>query len=46
VSQDIFPKDFQAKLGSQYLELGSNFSRTRDWLVDNFIKTTVEELVE
>ena len=46
VSQDIFPKDFQVKLGSQYLELGSNFSRTRDWLVDNFIKTTVEELVE
>jgi dsRNA-specific ribonuclease len=46
VSQDIFPKDFQVKLGSQYLELGSNFSRTRDWLVDNFIKTTVEELLE
>ena len=45
-SKDIFPKNFQAKLGSQYLELESNFSRTRDWLVDNFIKTTVEELVE
>jgi dsRNA-specific ribonuclease len=46
VAKDIFPKDFKAKLGSQYLELGSNFSRTRDWLVDNFIKITVEELVE
>lgn len=45
-SKDIFPKNFQAKLGSQYLELESNFSRTREWLVDNFIKTTVEELVE
>ena len=46
VSQDIFPKEFKAKLGSQYLELGSNFSRTRDWLVDNFIKTAVDELVD
>ncbi len=46
VSKDIFPKEFKAKLGSQYLELGSNFSRTRDWLVDNFIKTAVDELVE
>jgi dsRNA-specific ribonuclease len=43
-SKDIFPKNFKAKLGSQYLELESNFSRTRDWLVDNFIKATVEEL--
>lgn len=42
----IFPKNFKAKLGSQYLELASNFSRTRSWLVDNFIKTAVEELVE
>jgi dsRNA-specific ribonuclease len=46
MAKDIFPKNFQAKLGSQYLELESNFSRTRNWLVDNFIKTTVEELVE
>lgn len=46
VSQDIFPKEFKAKLGSQYLELESNFSRTRDWLVDNFIKTAVDELVD
>ncbi len=46
VSKDIFPKEFKAKLGSQYLELGRNFSRTRDWLVDNFIKTAVDELVE
>ncbi|MFM9264275.1 ribonuclease III domain-containing protein [Tychonema sp. BBK16] len=46
VSKDIFPKEFKAKLGSQYLELGSDFSRTRDWLVDNFIKTAVDELVE
>ncbi len=46
VTKDIFPKEFKAKLGSQYLELGSNFSRTRDWLVDNFIKTAVDELVE
>lgn len=46
VAKDIFPKDFKAKLGSQYLELGSNFSRTRDWLVDNFIKTAVDELEE
>jgi len=46
VAQEIFPKDFKAKLGSQYLELGSNFSRTRDWLVDNFIKTAVDELEE
>lgn len=43
-SKDIFPKNFKAKLGSQYLELESNFSRTRNWLVDNFIKATVEEL--
>lgn len=46
VAKEIFPKEFKAKLGSQYLELGSNFSRTRDWLVDNFIKTAVDELVE
>jgi dsRNA-specific ribonuclease len=46
LSKDIFPKEFKAKLGSQYLELGSNFSRTRDWLVDNFIQTAVDELVE
>jgi dsRNA-specific ribonuclease len=46
VTKDIFPKNFQAKLGSQYLELESNFARTRDWLVDNFIQTTVDELVE
>lgn len=46
VAKEIFPKEFKAKLGSHYLELGSNFSRTRDWLVDNFIKTAVDELVE
>ena len=46
VAKEIFPKDFKAKLGSQYLELRSNFSRTRDWLVDNFIKTAVDELEE
>ncbi|MEG4303114.1 ribonuclease III domain-containing protein [Microcoleus sp. D3_18a_C4] len=46
VAKDIFPKDFKAKLGSQYLELRSNFSRTRDWLVDNFIQTAVDELEE
>ncbi|MEG4345353.1 ribonuclease III domain-containing protein [Microcoleus sp. A003_D6] len=45
-AKEIFPKDFKAKLGSQYLELGSNFSRTRDWLVDNFIQTAVDELEE
>ncbi|MEG4808625.1 ribonuclease III domain-containing protein [Microcoleus sp. F8-D3] len=45
-AKKIFPKDFKAKLGSQYLELGSNFSRTRDWLVDNFIQTAVDELEE
>ncbi|MCC3432063.1 MAG: hypothetical protein JGK08_19180 [Microcoleus sp. PH2017_04_SCI_O_A] len=43
-AKEIFPKDFKAKLGSHYLELESNFSRTRDWLVDNFIKTAVDEL--
>ena len=42
--KEIFPKDFKTKLGSHYLELESNFSRTRDWLVDNFIKTSVDEL--
>lgn len=46
VAKEIFPKDFKAKLGSQYLELESNFSRTRDWLVDNFIKSAVDELLE
>lgn len=46
VSKDIFPKEFKAKLGLHYLELGRNFSRTRDWLVDNFIKTVVDELVD
>ncbi|MEG4572748.1 ribonuclease III domain-containing protein [Microcoleus sp. N3A4] len=46
VAKEIFPKDFKAKLGSHYLELESNFSRTRDWLVDNFIKTAVDELLE
>lgn len=46
VAKKIFPKDFKAKLGSHYLELESNFSRTRDWLVDNFIKTAVDELLE
>ncbi|MEG4804124.1 ribonuclease III domain-containing protein [Microcoleus sp. ARI1-B5] len=45
-AKEIFPKDFKAKLGSHYLELQSNFSRTRDWLVDNFIKTAVDELLE
>jgi dsRNA-specific ribonuclease len=45
-AKEIFPKDFKAKLGSHYLELESNFSRTRDWLVDNFIKTAVDELKE
>lgn len=45
-AKEIFPKEFKAKLGSHYLELESNFSRTRDWLVDNFIKTAVDELVE
>ncbi|WP_373535979.1 ribonuclease III domain-containing protein [Microcoleus sp.] len=45
-AKEIFPKDFKAKLGSHYLELNSNFSRTRDWLVDNFIKTAVDELIE
>jgi dsRNA-specific ribonuclease len=44
-TKDIFPKNFQAKLGSQYLELASNFSHTRDWLVNNFIQTAVDELV-
>ncbi|MEG3850053.1 ribonuclease III domain-containing protein [Microcoleus sp. herbarium19] len=44
--KEIFPKDFKAKLGSHYLELEGNFSRTRDWLVDNFIKTAVDELEE
>jgi dsRNA-specific ribonuclease len=43
-AKEIFPKDFKAKLGNHYLELESNFSRTRDWLVDNFIKTAVDEL--
>ncbi|WP_293127722.1 ribonuclease III domain-containing protein [Microcoleus sp. bin38.metabat.b11b12b14.051] len=43
-AKEIFPKDFKTKLGSHYLELESNFSRTRDWLVDNFIKTAVDEL--
>ncbi|MEP6517605.1 ribonuclease III domain-containing protein [Microcoleus vaginatus] len=46
VAKKIFPKDFKAKLGSHYLELESNFSRTRDWLVDNFIKSAVDELLE
>ena len=46
VAKEIFPKDFKAKLGSHYLELHSNFSRTRDWLVDNFIKTAVDELIQ
>ncbi|MGB3264994.1 MAG: ribonuclease III domain-containing protein, partial [Microcoleus sp.] len=46
VAKQIFPKDFQAKLGSRYLELESNFSRTSDWLVDNFIKTAIDELIE
>ncbi|MEG5170661.1 NACHT C-terminal helical domain 2-containing protein [Microcoleus sp. B3-D7] len=46
VAKEIFPKDFKAKLGSHYLELESNFSRTRDWLVDNFIKSAVDELLE
>ena len=46
VAKEIFPKDFKAKLGSHYLELESNFSRTRDWLVDNFIKSAVDELKE
>ncbi|MEG4145812.1 NACHT C-terminal helical domain 2-containing protein [Microcoleus sp. Pol12B5] len=46
VTKEIFPKEFKAKLGSHYLELESNFSRTRDWLVDNFIKTAVDELLE
>ncbi len=45
-AKEIFPKDFKAKLGSHYLELQGNFSRTRDWLVDNFIKTAVDELIE
>jgi dsRNA-specific ribonuclease len=45
-AQETFPKNFKAKLGSQYLELGSKFSRTREWLVDNFIKAAVDELVE
>ena len=45
-AKEIFPKDFKTKLGSHYLELDSNFSRTRDWLVDNFIKTAVDELEE
>ncbi len=43
-AKEIFPKEFKTKLGSHYLELESNFSRTRDWLVDNFIKTAVDEL--
>ena len=43
-AKEIFPKDFKAKLGSHYLELESNFARTRDWLVDNFITTAVDEL--
>jgi dsRNA-specific ribonuclease len=46
VAKEIFPKEFKTKLGNRYLELDSDFSRTRDWLVNNFIKTTVEELVE
>ncbi|MEG4208734.1 NACHT C-terminal helical domain 2-containing protein [Microcoleus sp. S13_B4] len=46
VAKEIFPKDFKTKLGSHYLELQSNFSRTRDWLVDNFIKSAVDELLE
>ncbi|MEG4327915.1 NACHT C-terminal helical domain 2-containing protein [Microcoleus sp. herbarium5] len=46
VTKESFPKDFKAKLGSHYLELESNFSRTRDWLVDNFIKSAVDELLE
>ncbi|MBW3586242.1 MAG: ribonuclease III [Cyanobacteria bacterium 0813] len=46
VAKKIFPKDFKAKLGTHYLELESNFSRTRDWLVDNFIKSAVDELLE
>ncbi|MGL5062135.1 MAG: ribonuclease III domain-containing protein [Microcoleus sp.] len=46
LAREIFPKNFKAKLGSQYLELGGKFSRIRDWLVDNFIKTAVDEMVE
>lgn len=46
LAKEIFPKEFKTKLGNQYLELGSNFSRTRDWLVNNFITTAVAELVE
>jgi len=46
VAKEVFPKEFKAKLGSHYLELESNFSRTRDWLVDNFIKSAVDELLE
>jgi dsRNA-specific ribonuclease len=41
----LFPEMFEALLGAVYLEFKRDFSRLRIWLVERFIKKTVDNLL-
>lgn len=43
---DLFAEMFEALLGAIYLEFNRDFSRTRQWLVDRFIKQAVDDLLK
>ncbi|MEO8891525.1 MAG: ribonuclease III domain-containing protein [Coleofasciculaceae cyanobacterium] len=43
--KDLFAEMFEALLGAIYLEFKRDFSRTRDWLVNNFIGEAVDNLL-
>jgi len=42
---ELFGEMFEALLGAIYLEFNRDFSRTRQWLVDRFIKQAVDDLL-
>ncbi|MFW5763987.1 MAG: ribonuclease III domain-containing protein [Coleofasciculus sp.] len=43
---DLFGEMFEALVGAIYLNFDRNFSPARDWLVNHFIKQSVDELTE
>ena len=43
---DLFGEMFEALVGAIYLNFERNFSYVRDWLVNHFIKQSVDELKE
>jgi dsRNA-specific ribonuclease len=42
---DLFGEMFEALFGAIYLEFERDFSRTRNWLIERFIKKAVDELL-